>query len=83
MSQTKISGFQPTNKPATISNLNTRDKKILQYIVNGELDKVIADNLNITMSTLDSHKRRLFEKIGANGKTNAAVIAIKKELVCL
>jgi len=52
--------------------LNQRDLTIINLIKKDTPDKVIADNLGISMSTLDFHKRNLFKK--ANVLTKVALV---------
>lgn len=48
---------------ARISKLTTREKQIMERVVAGKLNKIIADELNISMRTVEVHRANLFEKM--------------------
>lgn len=47
-----------------ISNLTTRERQIMELVLAGKFNKVIADELNISMRTVEVHRANLFEKMG-------------------
>lgn len=72
------------NKQNTLEiQLNTRYKAMLNAFADGTPDKAIAFNLNIALSTLDFHKRNLFQILNANSKPHAVSIAYKKNILCV
>ena len=48
---------------ARISNLTTREKQIMELVLAGKFNKVIADELNISMRTVEVHRANLFDKM--------------------
>ena len=46
-----------------ISSLTTREKQIMELVLAGKFNKVIADELNISMRTVEVHRANLFEKM--------------------
>lgn len=44
--------------------LTEREKQVLRQVLTGRLNKVIADELNITEKTVKVHRARVFEKMG-------------------
>lgn len=46
--------------------LTPREKDVLQLIVKGEANKVIAINLDISQRTVEIHRARVMEKLNAN-----------------
>jgi len=56
--------------------LSTRERSILQYLVRGESNKVIARSVNITEATVKVHVKTILRKIRVHNRTQAAVWAI-------
>lgn len=48
---------------ARISSLTTREKQIMELVLAGKFNKVIADELNISMRTVEVHRANLFDKM--------------------
>jgi len=66
-----------------IESLTKREIEILKQIAGGRFNKEIADSLNITERTVKNHISNLFKKIDVNDRTQAAVFAIRNNLVTL
>ena len=43
--------------------LTAREQEVMQHIIEGKYNKVIADDLNISMRTVEAHRSRIFEKM--------------------
>lgn len=63
-------------------HLSQRDLKILDDIIEGLPDKVIALNLGITIGTFDFHKKNLFKKLNVDSKVGLAVKSLKHHILC-
>jgi DNA-binding NarL/FixJ family response regulator len=61
--------------------LTNRETEILRMIVAGYLNKEIGSELNISERTVKNHVSSLFKKMGVSDRTQAAVYAIKNNLV--
>lgn len=48
---------------AQISQLTTRERQVMALVLAGKLNKVIADELQISMRTVEVHRASLFEKM--------------------
>ena len=46
-----------------LSSLTTREKQIMELVLAGKYNKVIADELNISMRTVEVHRANLFDKM--------------------
>ncbi len=66
-----------------IDSLTKREIEILKQIAGGRFNKEIADSLDITERTVKNHISNLFKKIDVNDRTQAAVFAIRNNLVNL
>jgi FixJ family two-component response regulator len=60
------------------AHLSAREVEVMQRVVEGKLNKQIADELNISMKTVEAHRARAMEKIGA--RTLAELVKISLAL---
>jgi DNA-binding CsgD family transcriptional regulator len=80
----KIISFQNENtnyKEEIKISLTQREIQILQMVKNGLLSKEISDNLFISVHTVNTHRQRVLEKLGANNSMEAIVFASKLGLL--
>jgi two-component system, LuxR family, response regulator DctR len=47
-----------------VDSLTLRERQVMEKVLAGKLNKVIADDLGITMRTVEVHRAHLFEKMG-------------------
>lgn len=66
-----------------IDLLTRRELEVLIQVANGMFNKEIAINLNISERTVKNHISNIFKKIEVNDRTQAAVFAIKNNLIQL
>ena len=64
-----------------LHSLTKRELQILKLIAEGLFNKEIGDRLNISERTVKNHVFNLFKKIGAADRTQAAVFAIRNNVV--
>lgn len=64
-----------------LHSLTKREVQILKLIAEGLFNKEIGDRLNISERTVKNHVFNLFRKIGAADRTQAAVFAIRNNVV--
>lgn len=62
-------------------NLTDRELEVLQLIVNGCSNAVIAEELCITVGTVKTHVHSILNKLAASDRTQAAVRALRSGLV--
>ena len=62
-------------------NLSERELQIVKGLVSGYSYKAIASDLFISIDTVRSHIRRIYEKLHVNSKTEAVLKAINEGLV--
>jgi two-component system, NarL family, response regulator len=63
--------------------LSKRELDVLHFIATGKSNKEIGAVLYISELTVKSHVRSILEKLGAKGRSEAIVIAIKRGLIQL
>ena len=66
-----------------ISLLTNRELEVLVQVANGMFNKEIATNLNISERTVKNHISNIFKKIEVSDRTQAAVFAIKNNIIKL
>ena len=62
-------------------DLTTRELEVLRLIRDGYRNKQIADQLTIAESTVNYHIKNLVGKLGANDRTHAVSIALRRGLL--
>ena len=63
--------------------LSPREIDVLRLIATGNANKLIADQLAITEETVKSHVTNILSKLGANDRTHAVTIALKRGIIGL
>ncbi len=61
--------------------LTTRELEVLGLVRDGYRNKLIADELDIAESTVNSHIKNIMEKLQANDRTHAVTIAVRRGLL--
>jgi DNA-binding NarL/FixJ family response regulator len=59
-------------------DLTARELEVLELIRDGNRNKQIADKLSIAETTVNFHIKNLVQKLGANDRTHAVSIAIRR-----
>ncbi len=57
---------QAATREALLAKLTGRESQVLERIVAGRLNKQIADDLGISIKTVEAHRANIMEKLGAN-----------------
>jgi len=55
---------RPTPQHLAIKSLTPREYEVLNYLIWGNANKVIAMELGISMRTVETHRARIFHKMG-------------------
>jgi DNA-binding NarL/FixJ family response regulator len=58
--------------------LTEREVQVLKMVASGTPNKVIASELELAEPTVKSHLKNIFQKLGANDRTHAVTIAIRR-----
>ncbi|HMQ05658.1 MAG TPA: LuxR C-terminal-related transcriptional regulator [Saprospiraceae bacterium] len=72
----KFPDFQTQSPP-----LSKREKEILKLVKAGMLSKEISDMLSISVHTVNTHRQRILEKLGANNSMEASSFASRLGIV--
>jgi DNA-binding NarL/FixJ family response regulator len=73
------------NRSKEVSNetleLTGRQREILQLIVEGRVNKEVADCLQVSLKTVEFHRARLMHKLGARTAAELAKVALQRGLI--
>lgn len=58
--------------------LTEREIEVLKMVASGTSNKVIASQMSLAEPTVKSHLKNIFQKLGANDRTHAVTIAIRR-----
>ena len=61
--------------------LSERERAVLELVVEGLLKKEIAQKMELSIHTVDSHLRRIYEKLHVNSRSGAVRKAVREGLV--
>ena len=68
---------------ATDDSLSSREVQVLRLISGGNANKQIAAQLSITEETVKGHIKNILAKLGANDRTHAVTIGLKRGIIQL
>src|SRR5215831_10276067 len=63
--------------------LTPREIDVLRLIARGSANKIVAAELSLTEETVKSHIRNILSKLGANDRTHAVAIGLKRGIIQL
>jgi len=63
--------------------LTPREVAVLQLIAAGNSNKIIADRLVLSEDTVKGHVKNILSKLGANDRTHAVTIGLKRGIISL
>jgi len=68
---------------AAEDELSPREIEVLRLIAGGNANKLIADQLSISEETVKSHVTNILSKLGANDRTHAVTIGLRRGIIDL
>ncbi len=69
--------------PPPFSPLTTREREILQLIAEGETHNKVAEQLNISVRTVDTHCNNIMKKLDIHDRSGLVTYAIKNGIVII
>jgi DNA-binding NarL/FixJ family response regulator len=66
---------------ASDTTLTRREIEVLQLVACGNPNKLVADKLSVTEDTIKMHVKSILSKLGANDRTHAVTIAVKRGIM--
>jgi DNA-binding NarL/FixJ family response regulator len=61
--------------------LTEREIEVLRRVASGNSNKIIGAKLNVSEATIKGHMKSILSKLGANDRTHAVTIAIKRGFI--
>jgi two-component system response regulator NreC len=65
----------------TYELLTTREREILQLLAEGRTNKEVATNLNISLYTVETHRRRILQKLNLHSSAELVLYAVRKGII--
>lgn len=67
-------GAQAAERQARLASLTEREREVMQRVAAGKLNKQIADELHVSMRTVEVHRARVFAKLGLRSAAELATL---------
>ena len=61
--------------------LTEREIDVLREVAAGNANKMVAQRLNVSEETIKAHMKNILSKLGANDRTHAVTIALKRGII--
>jgi two-component system response regulator DegU len=74
---------KPGNAPVSEVRFNERETEILKRICDGKTNKEIATSLNLSASTIDFHRSKIYSKANCSNVTELLKYALRNGIVAL
>jgi DNA-binding NarL/FixJ family response regulator len=76
-----LDGFSRYGPVEHTDPLTSREEEVLRYLVKGQIKKEIADNMSISLHTVDMHLRSVYRKLHVRSQTEAVSKALRQGIV--
>ncbi|MFA5695599.1 MAG: helix-turn-helix transcriptional regulator, partial [Proteiniphilum sp.] len=73
----------PEEEKEENNHLSPREIEVLSCLVNGMLNKEIADHLHISVHTVVRHRKNITQKTGIRSQSGLTIYAISKKIIHL
>ncbi len=60
-----------------IDSLTSKERQVLEYIVAGDANKVVARKLDVSVRTIENHRHKIFQKMGADSLAELVRMALE------
>jgi DNA-binding NarL/FixJ family response regulator len=73
--------LKKTDKISLPNDLTKREYEVLGHVASGKTNKEVADNLFISIKTVETHKTNILEKLGLRNTAELVKYAIKNKII--
>jgi HD-GYP domain-containing protein (c-di-GMP phosphodiesterase class II) len=77
----EAAGHRVRARREQVAGLTDRELEVLRLLAGSQTNKQIAEQLTLSMNTVDSHIRHIYAKIGVSTRAAAALFAIQHHIV--
>ena len=70
-----------SNDKVPLEKLSPREEEVFHYLVHGHTITEIGEILNVSVKTIDTHKTKIYEKLGCQKRSELVKIAIQYNLL--
>jgi DNA-binding NarL/FixJ family response regulator len=74
-------GAQVSDADLKLTSLTDREREVLQLITEGKSSKEVASLMDVSIHTVDSHRKHLMEKLGVHNTAQLVRFAVQTRLV--
>lgn len=72
-----VEGLEASAPKARLSTLSSRELSVVRAIQQGKSNKIIANEMNMCLSTVKVHVRNVMRKLNAKNRTDVAMVTMK------
>ena len=76
-----VQRLQEDGKEDSYEALTPREREILQMIAEGQVNKDIANKLNLSLYTVETHRGNILQKLGLRSAAEVVLYAVRKGIV--
>ena len=66
----------------TYDLLTEREREVLQLLAEGKSNKEVAGVLNLSLSTIETHRTNLMQKLNLHSTVEIVLYAVRKKIIC-
>jgi two-component system, LuxR family, response regulator DctR len=70
----RTANAQTAERQARLASLTPREHEVMRGVAAGKLNKVIADELHVSMRTVEVHRARVYAKLGVRSAAEVATL---------
>ena len=76
-----VQRLQHEGKDDSYESLTPREREILQMIAEGQANKDVANKLNLSLYTVETHRGNILQKLGLRSAAEVVLYAVRKGIV--